>query len=104
MPFFVRPPGILGWVAMILCELTALFVLLGLFDGHRFWYCWRAEDLCGKSRLDAMPLNVRGAIRPQRTAMSLQPVSLAGLEVLQKPVTIRLSVSIMRQTCFRGDH
>ena len=42
MPFLVRPPEILGWVAVILCELTAVFVLLGLFDAHRFWYCWRA--------------------------------------------------------------
>jgi len=41
MPFLVRPPEPTGWIVLGACELLALFVLLGLFDSGRFWWCWR---------------------------------------------------------------
>ena len=41
MPFLVRPAESGGWVVLVACEILALLVLLGLFDGRRFWWCWR---------------------------------------------------------------
>jgi hypothetical protein len=42
MPFLVRPQGPTGWMIFAGVEILALLVLLGLFDGQRFWWCWRA--------------------------------------------------------------
>ena len=62
-----------------------------------------AEDLCGKSRLDAQPTQVRAAIRSQGPSLPLPPVSPVGHKVCQMPVTTRPSGSIMRPKCFEGD-
>lgn len=41
LPLLVRPPDISGWIALVGCEILALFVLLGFYDTERFWWCWR---------------------------------------------------------------
>lgn len=40
-PLLARPPEASGWIGMAGVELFAIFVLFGLYNPSRFWWCWR---------------------------------------------------------------
>ena len=42
LPLLARPPEPTGWVILAVLDLLGLFVLLGLWNAERFWWCWRA--------------------------------------------------------------
>lgn len=41
LPLLARPPKASGWIVLGAVELLAICVLLGLYDPHRFRWCWR---------------------------------------------------------------
>ena len=42
LPLLARPPEPTGWVILGAFVLLCLFVLIGLWNAERFWWCWRA--------------------------------------------------------------
>lgn len=42
LPLLARPPEPAGWVMLGIVVLLCLFVLVGLYDAERYWWCWRA--------------------------------------------------------------
>ena len=41
LPLLARPAEPTGWVILGVFVLLCLFVLIGLWDAERFWWCWR---------------------------------------------------------------
>ncbi|TWT64788.1 hypothetical protein CA85_35730 [Allorhodopirellula solitaria] len=41
-PFLMQSSEPSGWMVVVGCQVFAMFVLLGLYDSKRFWWCWRA--------------------------------------------------------------
>jgi hypothetical protein len=41
LPLLARPPEVTGWVVLGAVDVLAILVLFGLYNGDRFWWCWR---------------------------------------------------------------